>query len=48
LFEMGGVAEGLAREALRLASNKLPIDTKFVIRETADIGQEIEAGESKS
>lgn len=48
LFEMGGVAEGLAREALRLASNKLPIDTKFVIREMADIGQEIEAGESKS
>ncbi|MDO8715294.1 MAG: 50S ribosomal protein L16 [Dehalococcoidales bacterium] len=48
LFEMGGVAEGLAREALRLASNKLPIDTKFVVRETADIGQEKEAGESKS
>lgn len=48
LFEMGGVAEGLAREALRLASNKLPIDTKFVVRESADIGQEKEPGESKS
>ena len=46
LFEMGGVGESLAREALRLASNKLPIDTKFVIRETAEIGQEREVGES--
>src|ERR1035437_8971087 len=38
LFEMGGIEEKLAREALRLASNKLPIDTKFVVRETAEIG----------
>jgi len=34
LFEMSGVNEELAREAMRLASNKLPIETKFVIRET--------------
>jgi len=33
LFEMGGVSEETAREALRLASHKLPIDTKFVLRE---------------
>jgi large subunit ribosomal protein L16 len=33
LFEMGAVDESTAREALRLASHKLPIDTKFVIKE---------------
>ena len=34
LFEMNGVPEAEAREALRLASNKLPIKTKFIKRET--------------
>lgn len=33
LFEMEGVDEMLAREALRLASSKLPIKTKFVYRQ---------------
>ncbi len=33
LFEIAGVREDLAREALRLASHKLPIDTRFVLRE---------------
>jgi large subunit ribosomal protein L16 len=33
MFEMAGVPEALAREALRLASQKLPIKTKFVKRE---------------
>lgn len=32
LFEIEGVAEALAREALRLAANKLPLKTKFVSR----------------
>ena len=32
LFEMGGVGEEIAREAMRLASHKLPIGTKFVVR----------------
>jgi large subunit ribosomal protein L16 len=32
LFEMEGVAEPEAREALRLASHKLPLPTKFVSR----------------
>ncbi len=32
LFEMEGVAEETAREAMRLASHKLPILTKFVAR----------------
>ena len=34
LFEMSGVDEEVAREAMRLASHKLPMDTKFVTRET--------------
>lgn len=33
LFEMSGVKEEVAREALRLASHKLPIKVKFVKRE---------------
>jgi large subunit ribosomal protein L16 len=36
IFEMEGVKEDIAREAMRLAANKLPIQTKFVSR----IGQE--------
>ena len=32
MFEMGGVDEALAREALELAASKLPIKTKFVVR----------------
>jgi large subunit ribosomal protein L16 len=34
MFEVSGVQEELAREALRLASHKLPIKTKFVVRMT--------------
>lgn len=33
MFEMNGVAEEVAREAMRLAAHKLPIKTKFVKRE---------------
>jgi large subunit ribosomal protein L16 len=32
LFEIQGVSEQLAREALRLAANKLPMKTKFITR----------------
>ena len=35
LFEMKGVDETVAREAMRLASHKLPVKTKFIIREHA-------------
>lgn len=36
MFEMGrGVSEEQAREAMRLAGHKLPVKTKFVIREQA-------------
>jgi large subunit ribosomal protein L16 len=34
LFEMGGVSEAVAKGAMRLASHKLPIDSRFVVRET--------------
>ncbi len=33
LFEIAGVPEATAREAMRLAANKLPIKTKFITRE---------------
>ena len=33
LFEMKGIEESVAREAMRLASHKLPVKTKFVVRE---------------
>ena len=32
LFELSGVSQKLAKEALRLAAQKLPIKTKFVTR----------------
>jgi large subunit ribosomal protein L16 len=34
MFEMAGIDEQAAREAIRLASHKLPIKSKFVIRES--------------
>ena len=44
LFEMSGVPEELAREAMRLAAHKLPIDVRFIMRdkpveETEDEGE---------
>ena len=35
LFEMAGVEESVAREAMRLAGHKLPVKTKFVMKEQA-------------
>jgi large subunit ribosomal protein L16 len=35
MFELSGVPEDLAKEAMRLAGRKLPIKTKFVSREGA-------------
>ena len=35
MFELAGVPEQLAREAMRLAGHKLPVKTKFVTREGA-------------
>ena len=36
MFEIGGVPEDTAREALRLAANKLPIKCKFVTKEETE------------
>ena len=46
LFEMAGVPEDIAKEAMRLAGHKLPVKTKFVKKE-AEVAQEIkeEGGE---
>ena len=38
MFEIAGVSEDVAREALRLASHKLPIKTKVVVR-TEEAGE---------
>jgi large subunit ribosomal protein L16 len=35
MFELGGVPEELAREAMRKAAHKLPVQTKFITREEA-------------
>ena len=40
MFEIAGVPEEVAREALRLAANKLPVKTKFVAKET-ELGGDI-------
>ena len=36
LFEMKGVSEEVAREAMRLASHKLPVKTKFITKEQSN------------
>jgi large subunit ribosomal protein L16 len=40
LFEMGGVSEAVAKGAMRLASHKLPINSRFVVRETGAAASE--------
>ena len=37
MFEMNGVSEEVAREAMRLASHKLPIKTKFMVKEDKEV-----------
>ncbi len=46
MFELAGVPEDTAREAMRLASHKLPVKCKFVKRE--EIGGEAHEGERDS
>ncbi|WP_126938382.1 MULTISPECIES: 50S ribosomal protein L16 [unclassified Veillonella] len=43
MFEMNGVAEEVAREAMRLASHKLPIKTKFVVK-GKELGGDVNEG----
>ena len=40
MFEVAGVRQDLAEEALRLASHKLPIATKFIVRQEAVADEE--------
>ncbi len=42
MFELADVSEATAKEAARLASNKLPLEVKFIMRQTApaSIGKE--------
>ncbi len=40
MFEISGVTEDIAKEALRLAANKLPVKSKFVARENNVGGDE--------
>ena len=44
LFEVAGVSEEVAREAIRLASHKLPCKTKFIARENVETGGEADEG----
>jgi len=37
MFEMGGVSEVVAKEAMRLAAHKLPISSRLVVRDTAGV-----------
>lgn len=43
LFELANVSEGAAKEAARLASNKLPLEVRFVTREAVAVGVSKEA-----
>ena len=42
MFEISGVTEDIAREALRLAAQKLPVQTKFIKRESEVGGDQVE------
>ena len=41
MFEMSGVSEAIAKEAMRLASHKLPIDTRFMVKEAGNGGKSV-------
>ena len=48
LFEVSGISEEVAREALRLASYKLPCKTKIIAREGAAPAAEAEGAETEN
>jgi large subunit ribosomal protein L16 len=43
MFELSGVARETAKEAMRLASHKLPLDVRFILRETTTAGAKSKA-----
>lgn len=46
MFELAGVSEEIAKEAMRLAAHKLPVKCKFVKRETAAVAAVETGGEA--
>lgn len=48
LFEMSGVAEPLAREAMRLAAHKLPFETRFLVKGHVEAAAPAETGAAAS
>ena len=40
MFEIGGVSEELARQAMRLAAHKLPVKCKFIAKESEEKGSD--------
>ena len=46
MFEMAGVSQEIAKDAMRLAANKLPISAKFVVRAVSLAASEDKAGVS--
>ena len=44
MFELSGVSEEVAREAMRLASHKLPVKSKFVTKSDFEMGGEVNEG----
>jgi large subunit ribosomal protein L16 len=44
MFEMGGISEDMAREAMRLAMHKLPVKCKFVTKKIIEDLQNIKKG----
>jgi large subunit ribosomal protein L16 len=45
MFELGGVSKELAKEAMRLASYKLPIHTRFIVKDSGETAQDSEQKE---
>ena len=45
MFEMAGVSEDIAREAMRLASHKLPVKCKFLVKEPEQVEEGGDANE---
>ncbi len=45
MFEMAGVSEEVAREAMRLASHKLPVKCKFLVKEPEQVEEGGDANE---
>lgn len=48
LFEIAGVSEEVAREAMRLAAYKLPIKTKFIVKEAEPVAAATPASTEES